>query len=88
MFTFGVPLHGKSPYVKSLLLVEKKQDFVIRANHLILILKFPNQNQMILSCDFRKILEKFSNQNQMIFSEDFRKNKSFDSDFIFKNFKK
>ena len=30
MFTFGVPLHGKSPYVKSLLLVEKKQDFVIR----------------------------------------------------------
>ena len=32
MFTFGVPLHGKSPYVKSLLLVEKKQDFVIRDN--------------------------------------------------------
>ena len=37
MFTFGVPLHGKSPYVKSLLLVEKKQDFVIRDNRLKLI---------------------------------------------------
>ena len=33
MFTFGVPLHGKSPYIKSLLLVEKKQDFVIRAGY-------------------------------------------------------
>ena len=26
-----------------------------KSNHLILILKLPNQNQMILSCDFRKI---------------------------------
>ena len=26
-----------------------------KSNHLILILKFSNQNQMILSCDFRKI---------------------------------
>ena len=25
-----------------------------KSNHLILILKFSNQNQMILSCDFRK----------------------------------
>ena len=38
-------------------------------NHLILILTFSNQNQMILSYDFRKI-------------------ESFDSDFIFKDFKK
>ena len=37
MFTFGVPLHGKSPYVKSLLLVEKKQDFVIRGKSSILL---------------------------------------------------
>ena len=35
---------------------------------MILILKFSNQNQMILSCDFKKI-------------------ESFDSDFIFKDFK-
>ena len=26
-----------------------------KSNHLILILKFPNQNQMILSCDFKQI---------------------------------
>ena len=27
----------------------------LESNHLILILKFPNQNQMILSCDFKQL---------------------------------
>ena len=56
-----------------------------KSNHLILIPKFPNQNQMILSCDFRNIesfvlILKFSNQNQMILKCDFIKVESFDFD--------
>ena len=56
-----------------------------KSNHLILILKFPNQNQMILSYDFEKsnhliLILKFPNQNQMILSCDFKQIESFDFD--------
>ena len=71
-------------------ILEKSNNLILeKSNHLILILKFPNQNQMILSCDFRKsesLILKFSNQNQMILSCDFRKIESLDSDSkIFKS---
>ena len=39
-----------------------------KSNHLILILKFSNQNQMILSCDFRKI-ESFDFDSKIFKSE-------------------
>ena len=57
-----------------------------KTNHFILTLKFSNQNQMILSCDFKKNriiwfwFYKFSNQNQMILSCDFKEIESFDFD--------
>ena len=39
-----------------------------KSNHLILILKFPNHNQMILSEDFRKI-ESFDFESKIFKSE-------------------
>ena len=69
MFTFGVPLHGKSPYVKSLLLVEKKQDFVIRVGRTKVIQK----KKCYLSphhCDYHGVETK-SNKSFIVMSSNF-----------------
>ena len=59
-------------FLKSLIIKSESNDSlfskIFRQNHLILILKFPNQNQMNLSSDFRK-MESFGFDSEISKSE-------------------